>query len=400
MDGYSVSEVNRFIKQIFSYEQIFYNINVKGEISNFKYHSSGNMFFTLNDEKSQIKCVMFKMYADSVAFFPKNGMFVCVRGDLNVYERNGTYQIYVTAISERGEGLIQKKFDMLSEKLMNEGFFDRDKKHSFSKLPRVVGVVTAPDGAALQDVYQILSRRLPILRLKVFSCLVQGLKAVNSIVRAIKLASYDDEVDSLIICRGGGSHEDLNPFDDEMVCRAVFECNKPVISAIGHETDHCLLDFVADLRAPTPSAAAELVCVDCKELNEKIDSRFDDMQNSLLNFLNEKEFKLNNLQAKLACFSPYGLLMNLEFRTNEFANRLFYLVSRIFLVFYDEVEKISSLLKNLSPFGLLQKGYCLVFDESGSLVRQVDNVKIEQNLSLMFSDGSLKAKVVEKDLKK
>ena len=397
--SYSVSEVNRFIKQIFSYEQIFYNISVMGEVSNLKFHVSGNIFFTLKDEGSSIRCVMFKMYADKISFFLKNGMFVYVKGDLNVYEKNGIYQIYVTIVQQQGEGLIQKKSDFLHEKLLKEGLFDVENKINLVKMPKVVGVVTSIDGAALQDVIQILSKRLPILKLKVFSCLVQGQDAVKSILSALSKVASDDEVENLIICRGGGSKEDLNPFDDETVCRTVFKLKKPTISAIGHETDHCLLDLVSDLRAPTPSAAAQLVCVHKYDLLEKMNEKQCLMKIHFKNFISCLALNLNYFKNMLLSMSPMNVITNLNVKINEFLKRLYNLILKEFIFFESRIDKFCILLENLSPFKILSMGYCLVLNES-FMINSVNDVKKNQCLSLILNDGNLKVQVLNKQFKK
>lgn len=398
---YTVSEVNKFIKQIFSYEQIFYNINIKGEISNFKYHESKNMFFTLKDENSSIRCVMFKIHADLIDFIPKDGMFVNVCGDINIYEKNGTYQLYATKIKEQGDGVIQQELTKLQNKLLREGLFDNSKKIPIVKLPKVVGVVTALGGAALQDIIKILSRRLPILKLKIFPCLVQGFNAANSIVKAIKKASCDHEIDNIIICRGGGSKEDLNPFDDEKVCRAAFECEKPIISAIGHETDHCLLDLVADLRAPTPSAAAELVCVDGAELIMQIENKKQVLINGFEGLINKNFLQLKNLKSKLEIFSPKKFIENCELKLNLFRKKLKNLIEQTLLNKEVLIKKNEAMLKILSPLNVLNRGYCLAINNSkeNKIVKSVHKTKCGDELTLIFNKGKLKVKILEKQLK-
>lgn len=402
MISYTVSEINKFIKQIFSYEQIFYNISVKGEISNFKFHDSGNLFFTLKDSNSSIKCVMFKIQADLIDFLPENGMYVIVRGDITVYEKVGTYQIYVSNIKKQGKGLFQQEFINLHKKLMNEGLFDSGNKISIVKIPKVVGVITAVNGAALQDVIQILSRRLPVLKLKVFSCLVQGVGATQSIIKAIKQVSYDDEVDNVIICRGGGSEEDLNPFNDEEVCRAAFKCKKPIISAIGHETDHCLLDLVVDLRAPTPSAAAELVCVDRLELSNKIKNSERFLKNHIISLIEKKCLLLQNIKHRLECLSPKNFINSLEFRINNFLEMMKKIVREIILKLELNVEKNYNILKFFNPFNVLNKGYCLAVscENRKQTVKSVYKIKKDDELILIFNKGEVKVKVLGKKLKR
>lgn len=405
MFSYTVSEVNKFIKQIFSYEQIFYNISVKGEISNFKYHDSGNLFFTLKDENSSIKCVMFKMHADLVKFMPKNGMFVNVQGDINIYEKTGTYQIYINKIEKQGEGLIQKKLLNLHQKLLNEGLFDSCNKIPLIKIPKVVGVVTASNGAALQDVIKILSARFPILKLKIFPCLVQGVGAAVSISRAIKKVSSDEEVDNVIVCRGGGSKEDLNPFDDEAVCRAAFECEKPLISAIGHETDHCLLDLVADLRAPTPSAAAELVCAHKDELIATIENKMQFFMTKFNTLMENNFLKLKNFQNRLEALSPKNFFENCEFKIEYFSKKINQLMCQTVINLKNKIEKNWNILKILNPLNVLSRGYCLAVHvdnnnniSKNKIVKSAYETKVGDELTLILNKGKLKVKILDKQL--
>ncbi len=397
MNIYKVSEVNKIIKRIFLNESAFYNMTIEGEVADFKYHNSGAMFFNLIDNFALIKCVMFKIHADRAVFIPKNGMMLTVSGDVNVYEKNGTYQFYVSNFIKSGEGLIQKNFKSTAEKLMDEGLFKFEFKKTFLKRPSVIGIVTSSDGAALQDIIQIISRRLPIVKLKIFSCLVQGVNAVESILRSLKLVANDYEVDSVIVCRGGGSTDDLNPFNDEKICRAVFNLEKPVISAIGHETDNCLLDLVADLRAPTPSAAAELVCCDKFQLIEEINFKQKLIYSLFVKNLNNQYFKLQFLNNKLISFSPRNLLEKLQMQVNKYFEIINYLIKKILIVFFNKLNNFISLLENLNPLSILKKGYCLVSVGSGydNLIKSVKSLENRsENLNLVFHDGRLKIKIL------
>ena len=395
MNIYTVSDVNRFIKQIFSYEEIFYNISVCGEISNFVNHKFGHMYFTLKDRESTIRCVMFKEQADKVKFFPKDGMSVVAKGDIGVYEKSGTYQIYVRNLTKQGEGDIQKELEQLTNKLLKEGLFDSDRKVAIPKKPNVVGVLTALNGAALQDVIQILSRRSPILKLKVYPALVQGENAARSIIKAINLAKKDS-LDVLIIGRGGGSSEDLDPFNNEQVVRAVASFEKPVISAVGHETDRCLVDLVSDLRAPTPSAAAELVCVDIEDLKKQIDNIKNMMYNSMKDIFEANIYRLDNLKSRLFNASPLNELLLSNERLEQLKIRLNMAINIRYNMCKDRYENQSQLLESLNPLKVLSRGYSIVFDENGKVIRSVYKTKVDNNINILLNSGSIKAKITEK----
>ncbi len=395
MNIYTVSDVNKFIKQIFSYEEIFYNISVCGEISNFVSHKFGHMYFTLKDRESAIRCIMFKEQADKVKFFPKDGISVVAKGDIGVYEKSGTYQIYVRNLTKQGEGDIQKELEQLTNKLLKEGLFDSDRKVAIPKTPNVVGVLTALNGAALQDVIQILSRRSPILKLKVYPALVQGENAVRSIIKAINLAR-NDYLDVLIIGRGGGSSEDLDPFNNEQVVRAVASFEKPVISAVGHETDRCLVDLVSDLRAPTPSAAAELVCVDIEDLKKQIDNIKNMMYNSIKDIFEANVYRLDHLKSRLFNASPLNELLLSNERLEQIKIRLNMAINACYNMCKDCYENQSQLLESLNPLKVLSRGYSIVFDENGKVIRSVYKTKVDNNINILLNSGSIKAKVTEK----
>ncbi|MDE5600167.1 MAG: exodeoxyribonuclease VII large subunit, partial [Oscillospiraceae bacterium] len=354
-----------------------------------------HMYFTLKDRESTIRCVMFKEQADKVKFFPKDGMSVVAKGDIGVYEKSGTYQIYVRNLTKQGEGDIQKELEQLTNKLLKEGLFDSDRKVAIPKKPNVVGVLTALNGAALQDVIQILSRRSPILKLKVYPALVQGENAARSIIKAINLAKKDS-LDVLIIGRGGGSSEDLDPFNNEQVVRAVASFEKPVISAVGHETDRCLVDLVSDLRAPTPSAAAELVCVDIEDLKKQIDNIKNMMYNSMKDIFEANIYRLDNLKSRLFNASPLNELLLSNERLEQLKIRLNMAINIRYNMCKDRYENQSQLLESLNPLKVLSRGYSIVFDENGKVIRSVYKTKVDNNINILLNSGSIKAKITEK----
>ena len=392
---YTVSDINEFIKKIFSYEEIFYSISVKGEISNLVCHKSGHMYFTLKDEKSSIKCVMFNEYADQIEFLPKNGMSVIVTGNVGVYERDGIYQIYVVKMIEDGYGSIKKNLDDLTLKLMNEGLFDSDKKRPIPKRPKIIGVITAPDGAALQDIINILSRRMPILSVRVYPALVQGKDSVDSILSALKVAAIDSP-DVLIIARGGGSAEDLSSFNDESILREVYRLKIPVISAVGHETDRCLLDLVSDLRAPTPSAAAELVCLDVREIKRHLNYIMDRINICVKNVVDRYEVAFCDFKYKLNYLSPYSHILDLYDRLSELSLKLDSEISDILQVDYDILQKNKVLLDSLNPMQILKRGYSMVLGDNNGIINSADNMQLGDIFKIRMADGACAVKVIRK----
>lgn len=392
---YTVSDVNQFIKKIFAYEEIFCSISVKGEISNFVYHKSGHMYFTLKDEKSSIKCVMFSEYADKVGFLPKDGISVIVTGNVGVYERDGIYQIYVVNIVEDGCGNIRKDLDDLTLKLMNEGLFDLDKKRTIPKCPKVIGIITAPDGAALQDIINILSRRMPLLSVKLYPALVQGKGSVDSILNALKMATIDNP-DVLIIGRGGGSAEDLSSFNDESILREVYKLNIPVISAVGHETDRCLLDLVSDLRAPTPSAAAELVCLDVREIKGQLSYVMERINICMKNLINRYDVAICDLKYKLNYLSPFSRILNLHACLSQLSEKLDFAVCDVLKESYNRLQKKKVLLDSLNPTQVLKRGYSILIDDNNDIINSVDNMQLGNLFRIKMSDGECVLKVVKK----
>ena len=339
---------------------------------------------------------MFREQADCVGFFPQNGMSVVVGGDVSVYERDGTYQIYVARMAEDGHGLIRKKLDDLKNKLYNEGLFDPDNKKPIPKNARSIGVVTAQDGAALQDILQILSRRLPILTLRVYAAAVQGKGAAESIVRALSVAD-EDNLDVLIVGRGGGSSEDLDPFNDEGVVRKICELKTPVVSAVGHETDVCLVDFAADLRAPTPSAAAELVSVDRAELIDKINNMREIMDVFVKNKIEKYEIEILDLADRLDYLSPNNYILRCHEYLDGLAKRLNFSICELFEKYKNKLDIQAKLLKVLSVDNVLKRGYAVVFDESGKCVRLGAKAQVGDVLNVKFFDEELNVLVVKKN---
>lgn len=391
MVSYTVSDVNRFIKQIFSAEDILHNINIKGEISNFIHHlRSGHYYFTLKDTNSSLKCVMFKGNNSKLRFMPENGMQVIARGDIQSYERDGIYQLYCVDIQPDGAGALAVAFEQLKEKLSNEGLFRQERKKQLPKMPETVGVITSITGAALQDIINVLNRRYPLCKLLVFPALVQGEDAPKSICSAIQTAEHS-VAQVLIVGRGGGSVEDLWAFNDEKVARAIANCNIPIVSAIGHEVDYTIADFVADLRAPTPSAAAEIVSPDINELASVVYS----YKNILIDIINDNIEENSQavdmyLDRLLACSPKNQLAQNIN-KAEQLKSRLDSAFENIFSKKTQRFASSISLLETLSPLNVLKRGYTITAGEDSKPIKSCKKLKAGDVLISHFKDGTIQS---------
>ncbi|MBC5787296.1 exodeoxyribonuclease VII large subunit [Clostridium facile] len=399
MTSYSVSDVNRFIKQILLAEDILHRIAIRGEVSNFVHHlRSGHCYFTLKDQNSALKCVMFKSNVAHLRFMPENGMQVIALGDIQVFERDGVYQLYCTDIQPDGAGALAMAFEQLKQKLAKEGLFDPERKKPLPAQPNTIGVVTSKTGAALQDILQILSRRYPIGTVKIFPAQVQGEQAAGSICSAIRLAEQVG-VDVLIVGRGGGSLEDLWAFNEEAVARAIAACSIPVISAVGHEVDFTIADFVADLRAPTPSAAAELVAPDLQYLLSGIDKQRELLYNYTVDCIQQREHQLVGLEHQLHLHSPAGHLAAGQAILHQLDHRL----ETCFQSSYSQAQQrfgsAVSLLENLSPLKVLGRGYSITFNEEHKAVKNSRRLKIGDTLTTKFYDGSMVESTITKKMR-
>lgn len=399
MQKFTVSQVNRFIKQIFSFEEIFYGINIEGEISNFKYHKTGHMYFTLKDEKSSIYCVFFKEQADVVSFMPEDGMVVVVHGDVGVYEAYGRYQIYGISMKKvEEEGNLQKKLNMLKNKLSKEGLFNLENKKKLPQFPRKIGIVAANKGAAIEDILKIISKRFPVVKLYVCYAIMQGKNAVKSVIKSLKLCEKK-EVDIIILARGGGSKEDLEVFDDEEMVRFISEIKTPIVSAIGHENDWSVVDLVSDFRASTPSSAAASVCPDIVNIFERINTYKDLFRRVLIKKIEDLEFRLMIYKKDLKFFQrERGFLKYFEIIRN-FKKQLKYLIYKKYEKCYLVFEKKRILLSSLNPENIFKKGFALILDENEKKISSVKRTKVGKVLNVCFKDGDLLVEVVKKSLR-
>ena len=389
-----VSELNGYIKNIIDGDEMLANVYIKGEISNFKRHYSGHLYFTLKDETSLIKCVMFKSYTNYLNFEPKDGMSVVILGSVSVFERDGVYQVYAKGMEPEGVGALYKAYEKLKAKLSEEGLFDESHKKPIPILPRAIGVVTSKTGAVIRDIINVTTRRLPNVNIILYPAAVQGEGAAQTIVNGIKYFNKAKNVDTIIIGRGGGSLEDLWPFNEEITARAIYESEIPIISAVGHETDFTIADFVADLRAPTPSAAGELAVPDVLEVRWKLENINKRLANSLRKKVENMRFKYDNLKNSRALKNPYDALrQKMIVCDNLYKN----IENNFSLKVKDRHIKLVGLigrLENLSPLKTMLRGYSIVENLDGKVIKSVNDLSKDDEISIRLNDGKRKAKIL------
>ncbi|WP_427339205.1 exodeoxyribonuclease VII large subunit [Caloranaerobacter sp. DY30410] len=392
----TVSELNNYLKRVLINDPILNSINVEGEISNLKRHKNGHLYFSLKDQKSKINCVMFNSEVQKIRFNIENGLNVIISGYVSVYERDGLYQLYVRNIKPVGLGELYLAFEQLKKKLQNEGLFDKEKKKKLPYLPKKVGVVTSSSGAAIKDIIKVMKRRLPSADIIIYPVLVQGIKAANEISNAIKFFNQRDDIDVIIVGRGGGSIEELWAFNEEIVAKAIYESKIPIVSAVGHETDFTISDYVADLRAPTPSAAAELVAPNIIELKEKIFLQYKRLIKSYESYIKNKENLIKTYKISIASNRFIEKItvtrQKLEYCYKELLNSFDRYIS-------DNLNNINFLnerLNNLNPKKILNRGYAIPIKKDGKIVKSVDEVINGEILTLILDNGFIKVKVMDK----
>lgn len=397
---YSVGQINRYIRNLFENDFVLNSFWVKGEISNFKAHTSGHFYFTLKDASASIQCVMFRQEAEMLPFLPKNGMFVAVCGAVSVYEKTGQYQIYTEWIEPIGIGNLALAFEQLKEKLATEGFFDEEYKREICEYPKCVAVITSPTGAAVRDVIKIIKRRNKSVKIAVVPVLVQGEYAPDSIVKGIKLANEWAKADTIILGRGGGSMEDLAAFNEESVAKAIFASEIPIISAVGHETDFTIADFTADLRASTPSAAAEIAVKNTEQLSERLHYAMEMLQNAFENTITQYKKRLETTTQHSVLKQP---LTWVQYQKNNVEQMKKTIQKDILYYLQKKQIQYQSLRKRLysaSPFAALQKGYVLAKNEKGQTLTLLQNIQKGDNIILHFQDGIAKATITERSISK
>ena len=391
---YSVGQINNYIKNMFSQDFMLRNISVKGEISNCKYHTSGHIYFTIKDAAGTISAIMFAGSRRGLGFTMKEGDKVIVTGSVEVYEKTGSYQLYARQIELDGAGNLYLQFEKLKNELEEMGYFAKEYKIPIPKYARRIGIVTAPTGAAIQDIRNISKRRNPYVELILYPALVQGEGAAQSIVNGIH-ALEQIGVDIIIVGRGGGSIEDLWAFNEKIVADAIFNCRIPTISAVGHETDWTIADFVADMRAPTPSAAAELAVFDYRLVQDKLYEYNRRMQNSLCNKLELSRQKLNSYKLKLDYLSPEHRLNENRRRLMEYEEKLKLRIDMIIKEKKHMLELYAGRLEACSPVKKLGQGYAYVEDYNGKSLRSVEGVEANQDITIYLLDGKIRTVVSE-----
>jgi len=383
----TVTELTTYIKQLVDSDMLLSNVWVTGEISNYKFHTSGHMYFSLKDQGAVIKCVMFRTQNSRLKFRPEEGMRVLVRGYVSVYPLGGAYQLYVDSMQPDGTGALYMAFEQLKKKLEAQGLFDASRKKKIPMLPRAIGVITSPTGAVIRDIIHVLNRRYPNTRVIIYGAAVQGTEAAMQLADGIRYFNKARNVDVIILARGGGSLEDLWPCSGESLAIAVSKSEIPIISAVGHETDYSITDFVADLRAPTPSAAAELVMPEKKALQEVLATNEKRLLNCLLFALKKERDRLSRLQNARCLKKPMELI-------NQKRQSLDAVEKNLITNGKTQVEKYRTSLKTtiaklnaLSPLTVLSRGYGVIQDETGRLIRSVKGLEPGDKLVITVSDG-------------
>ena len=416
----TVSEVNKYIKEIINDDLLLKKVYLRGEISNFKAHSRGHYYFTLKDENSRIAAVMFSFNNRNLKFVPYDGMKVLVTGKIDVYEASGAYQIYVEDMAPDGIGALYVAFEELKKKLLAEGLFDKDKKKKIRRIPRRIGIVTSPTGAAIKDILTTIKRRFPVCETILFPALVQGEEAASDIAKKIKLANEVKDVykiDTLIVGRGGGSLEDLWPFNEEVVARAIYDSDIPVISAVGHEIDVTISDYVADLRAPTPTAAAELAVPDINTIITYLDTARSRGYTAINNILNNNYKKLNNLKNSYILTRPMSMYEIKEQKIDILIDNLnkgiskkidntkvrLYTCSNSYILNNPEMlykysgqrlEHMISKLEVLNPLNTLNRGYAII-KKDDKVLSSIKNIKKNDTLTIKLKDGEVTSKIIK-----
>ncbi|PHD73861.1 exodeoxyribonuclease VII large subunit [Bacillus sp. AFS043905] len=436
----SVSALTKYIKRKFDADPHLQNVYIKGEISNFKQHTSGHMYFTLKDEKARLLSVMFAANNKGMKFLPENGMKVLVKGDISLYEAGGQYQLYVKSMAPDGVGDLYLAYEQLKKKLEGAGLFLAEHKKPIPQYPKSVGVITSPTGAALRDILTTIKRRYPIARIIVYPALVQGNNAAKSIAKAISMANARAESDVLIVGRGGGSIEELWAFNEEIVAESIYDSDIPVISAVGHETDFTIADFVADMRAPTPTGAAELAVPHLNEILERLMNRKNRLTRSIQEAVNFERTRLTRMERSYAFRYPHKMYEQKLEQLDKTMDRLGRTSTRYFMKKRDELNQLNDILKKqhpeqavknakdelqqhakvlrrameaiyrhksqqfvhitatlsaLSPLKIMERGYGLVFAEDETLVKSTQQVSKGDKIAVTIKDGILECEIKE-----
>ena len=389
----SVTDLNRYIKNKIADDEYLNNILVKGEISNFKHHYTGHMYFTLKDENSLIKCIMFKSYAQKLNFEPKDGMKVYILGSVSVFERDGVYQIYAKVMEEDGLGDLYTRYQRLKKELEEKGLFDERHKKKIPMMPKVIGVLTSQTGSVIRDIINVSTRRNPNVYIRLLPVPVQGEGAGEKIAKGIEYMNKNELADVLILARGGGSLEDLWPFNEEIVANSIYNSKIPIISAVGHETDFSISDFVADLRAPTPSAAAELAVPDVFEVKQKINTYQNRLKMSLTKKLEIMKLRYEKCMSSSVFKDPTRKINENYIKIDTYVKQLENLINKVKEKNKNKYIELVSKLDTLSPLKTLTRGYSIV-EKDGKSIKSVLDLQKDDEISIRLNDGKKQAKII------
>ena len=392
-----ISEANSYIKRILVNDPILYNLKVKGEISNFKVHSSGNVYLSLKDENSKLNCVIFKSNYDKKLEL-KNGIKVIASGYISVYERDGSYQLYINSIEIEGIGNLYIEFNKLKEKLSKEGLFDPKYKKAIPTIPKSIGVITSPTGAVIRDIINVIKRRYPKVAVKLYPVTVQGDKSADDICEGIRFFNDMKNVDTIIVGRGGGSIEELWSFNEENVAREVFKSEIPIISAVGHETDFTICDFVSDMRAPTPSAAAEIATPSLLDLEYKLNNIRNRMNRSLINQVQIDEHRLKSVLERINNYLKSYTIKDNIIQLDKIYDKITFEVENNLNIEKERLMNMGAILHNLSPLATIDRGYSIVQKE-GKVINSIKEIEFKDDIDIVLKDGSIEC-VVEKIINK
>ncbi len=396
-EALSVSDVNKYIKMLITTDDVLSAVAIRGEISNFKRHSSGHLYFTLKDAGGEIAAIMFRGDTGRLLFNPADGMRVVAYGNIDVYERSGRYQVYVRNMIADGVGAMAEAYERLKRKLEGEGLFAEERKRPLPKFPRCIGVITAPTGAAIRDILNITGRRYPQAKILVCPALVQGAEAPLSLRMGLEMLNAHGECDVIILGRGGGSIEDLWAFNDEELVRTVAASAIPVISAVGHETDFTLCDFAADRRAPTPSAAAEIATPDRSALESYVTEAEQRLYKNITGIINNRKRTAEQKESALALRSPEAKLNRMRESLERKRERMDALTDRLYGQRQAEYRALVEKLSALDPLGVLKRGYSAVKDEEGKIIGRASELNVGQRITVIMSDGQARAEIISVD---
>ena len=389
----SVTDLNKYIKNKIADDEYLSNILIKGEISNFKHHYTGHLYFTLKDENSLIKCIMFKSYAQKLNFEPKDGMKVYILGSVSVFERDGVYQIYAKVMEEDGLGDLYTKYQKLKEELEKKGLFDQSHKQKIPMMPKVIGVLTSQTGSVIRDIINVSTRRNPNVYIRLLPVPVQGEGAAEKIAEGIEYMNKNQLADVIILARGGGSLEDLWPFNEEIVAYSIYESKIPIISAVGHETDFSISDFVADLRAPTPSAAAELAVPDIYEVKQKINTYQNRLKMALTKKLEIMKLRYDKCMSSSVFREPTRRIQENYIKIDSYVKQLENLINKIKEKNKNKYIELVSKLDTLSPLKTLTRGYSII-EKDGKIVKSTTDLQAEDKILIRLKDGEKQAKII------